>query len=75
MAKARRNLTQLRKDNRTSNKVLVCTAAKCDCDFYVSYPRNGKVTITRKCAVHFATPPQDKRKDKTITKLRSMGLL
>lgn len=75
MAKARRNLTQLRKDNRTSNKLLVCTQPKCSHDFYVSYPRNNSPVIKRKCVAHYETPPQDRRKDKTITKLKSMGLL
>ena len=77
MAKrATRNLAQLRKDNRTSNKPTRCHVKGCDNESYVHKPKkDGTGTYTRTCAPHFANPPQDKRRDQTIAMLKSYGLL
>lgn len=72
MAKARRNLTQLRKDNRTANLPAKCGTVKCDHEFYV---KPGAFTSKRKCRGCFENPPQDRRKDATLLKLKGYGIL
>ena len=72
MAKrARTNLAQKRKDNRTSNLPLMCSHSKCDCDFYISRNNPAK----RTCRAHFENPPQGAAEKRMLRNLQLLGFL
>ena len=50
MAKAKRNLAQLRKDNRTSNQIVECSY--CGKDALATLPRSVRLTKRHRCSEH-----------------------
>lgn len=76
--KARRNISQLMKDNRDKH-ALGCTTSKCECEAFVAYPVNPVGSTKRSCADHFfnRTPQKESAKAKgdriLLTKLGLVG--